>query len=338
MPATLGIFSYVRNESRTLAKALASIRPVADELVVIDTGSTDDTLEIARQYADRVVEWSWRDDFAAASNYGASLLRSDVIGKWDGDWVLTEPSRAVIGTLKANNFENRDLIEGHWINEFEPDLTPLLVNRKTFFYRQGQFDWTGQAHDYLVARDPQRQAQRPWFASHHFTPTEEPFWIGYYPGIRVYHHKDLQAVSRSRQTLRLIDTELEKLPPGPARERLIYFGLARSLFEEDYPRLERYLSLLPPTPRPVWALEYEALLLLNQKKLDRLGVFLEELTTTSPQLDLIRADYWALHNPERAKLHYRRFLARYPFQPGQVNVNLKRFVEHPRNMLARLTR
>ena len=154
----------------------------------------------------------------------------------------------------------------------------------------------------------------------------------------MYHHKDLQATERSCQTLRLIDTELKVLPPGPARERLIYFGLARSLFEEDYPRLERYLNLLSPVSRPVWALEYEALLLLNQKQFSRLGVFLEKLTATSPQLDLIRADYWALHDPERAKIHYRRFLTHYPFQPGQVNVNLKRFVEHPRNMLALLSR
>ncbi len=58
-----------RNESRCLARCLKSAAPHVDEMLVVDTGSTDDTRDIARRCGARVAEFTWCDDFAAARNF-----------------------------------------------------------------------------------------------------------------------------------------------------------------------------------------------------------------------------------------------------------------------------
>ena len=336
MPATLGLFCYVRNEEALLGKALESVRPVVDELVVIDTGSTDNTPAIAREYADQVVKWVWGDDFAAASNFGASLIESDYAGKWDGDWVLSPDSQAAIGSLKTDDFRKKDLWEGRWISEFESDLTPRIVNRKTFFYRRGNFEWRGLAHDYLVPLDGTKAREAPWYRSHHLHPQNPPSWIGYAAEITVYHYKDPHANDRHDQTLRLIDTELGLVANPEERERLLYFGVNRAVFAGDFARAWDYLALLPQNP-PAWAQERTASLLFAEQDFETLSTYLDSLKITTPQLDLIRADYWAVHDPERAVSHYRRFLQDYPYTRRDLNVDFQRYLDHPHRMLGLLT-
>jgi tetratricopeptide (TPR) repeat protein len=78
---TLSFCAIVKNEAQNLARCLASIKPYVDELVVVDTGSTDETIAIAQRYGAKIGHFEWCDDFAAARNYALSLV--------SGDWVLT---------------------------------------------------------------------------------------------------------------------------------------------------------------------------------------------------------------------------------------------------------
>lgn len=70
----------VRNEEQTLGPCLASVRDLADEIVIVDTGSTDRTRELARAAGARVFDFPWVDDFAAARN--ESLRHAT------GSWIL----------------------------------------------------------------------------------------------------------------------------------------------------------------------------------------------------------------------------------------------------------
>jgi len=70
----------VRNEERFLPQCLASIRNLAHQIVVVDTGSTDRTIEVAREYGAEVHTFTWCDDFSAARNAALEYAR--------GDWVL----------------------------------------------------------------------------------------------------------------------------------------------------------------------------------------------------------------------------------------------------------
>jgi len=76
----LSVAMIVKNEAAALGHGLASIRGLWDELVVLDTGSTDGTPDLARSFGARVEAFAWVDDFAAARNAGLALCT--------GDWVL----------------------------------------------------------------------------------------------------------------------------------------------------------------------------------------------------------------------------------------------------------
>jgi len=75
----------VRNEAKNLEKALRSVEPVADEVIVTDTGSTDDTVETARKFGAKISYFKWCDDFSAARNYNFSQARGDWIFYIDAD-------------------------------------------------------------------------------------------------------------------------------------------------------------------------------------------------------------------------------------------------------------
>jgi Glycosyltransferases involved in cell wall biogenesis len=59
----------VRNEKDTIARCLDSVKGIPDEIVIVDTGSKDNTKEIVGQYTDRIYDFAWIDDFAAARNF-----------------------------------------------------------------------------------------------------------------------------------------------------------------------------------------------------------------------------------------------------------------------------
>jgi len=86
---TLCFCLIVRDEERDLPRCLYSIKPVADEIVVVDTGSQDRTLDIARVFGARVYDFEWCDDFAAAKNFAAQQARARWIFSIDADEVLS---------------------------------------------------------------------------------------------------------------------------------------------------------------------------------------------------------------------------------------------------------
>lgn len=82
----------VKNEAKTLEKCLSLARPHLDEIVVVDTGSTDGTQDIARRYADVYDEIEWPGSFAVARNHSLSLATSDYILILDGDEYIEDPA------------------------------------------------------------------------------------------------------------------------------------------------------------------------------------------------------------------------------------------------------
>ncbi|HLU40351.1 MAG TPA: glycosyltransferase [Planctomycetota bacterium] len=76
----LSLVMMVKDEARTLARCLRSVRDAVDEIIVVDTGSSDETVEIARSFDARVLHCAWTDDFSAPRNVGLAAAT--------GDWIL----------------------------------------------------------------------------------------------------------------------------------------------------------------------------------------------------------------------------------------------------------
>ena len=90
--ATVSLCMIVRNEEKVLARCLDSVRGIADEICITDTGSTDKTREIAQKYG-TVQAFPWCDDFSAARNFLFAQARMDYTLWLDADDVLLPSDR-----------------------------------------------------------------------------------------------------------------------------------------------------------------------------------------------------------------------------------------------------
>ena len=75
----------VKNEGKNLAKCLKSFKPVYDKLIVVDTGSKDNTKKIAAEFGAAVFDYKWRDDFASARNFALSKAKTEWLMMVDAD-------------------------------------------------------------------------------------------------------------------------------------------------------------------------------------------------------------------------------------------------------------
>ncbi len=89
----------VRDEEANISKCLSSVAGLFDEIVVVDTGSTDRTAEIAREFGARVFDFVWIDDIAAARNAALARAKGDYAFGLDADAVLDPPQREKLQTL-----------------------------------------------------------------------------------------------------------------------------------------------------------------------------------------------------------------------------------------------
>lgn len=86
---TLSLVMIVKNEEQYLAKCLMSVKPITQEMIVVDTGSTDRTKDIAKAFGAKVFDFAWNADFAAARNFSLSKASGDWIFVMDADEVLS---------------------------------------------------------------------------------------------------------------------------------------------------------------------------------------------------------------------------------------------------------
>jgi hypothetical protein len=102
MTTRLSLTMIVKNEAATLGRCLASVRDIVDEIVVVDTGSSDNTKDIARQYGARVFDFPWCDNFAAARNESIRQATGQWLLWLDADEYFDDANRAKLRDLLAN--------------------------------------------------------------------------------------------------------------------------------------------------------------------------------------------------------------------------------------------
>ena len=100
MSSTISICMIVKNEEKVLERCIRGVLPFADEIIVVDTGSNDNTKDIAYRFTDKVYDYKWIDDFSAARNYSFSLASSDYVMWIDADDIIDEENASKITMLK----------------------------------------------------------------------------------------------------------------------------------------------------------------------------------------------------------------------------------------------
>ena len=99
--ATVSVAMIVKNEEKILDRCLDSLQGIYDELIIVDTGSVDNTKDIAHKYTDKVYDFEWCDDFSAARNYAFSKCTMDYIYTADADEVLDQENRVKFVNLMS---------------------------------------------------------------------------------------------------------------------------------------------------------------------------------------------------------------------------------------------
>lgn len=149
---TFSLCMIVKNEENVLARCLDSLADLMDEIIIVDTGSTDKTKEIAARYTDRIYDFTWIDDFAAARNFAASKATMEYIYTADADEFVDPENHRQIRQLKEVLLPEVEIVQMYYCNDlgdynttgnFERELRPKL------YRRQRSFTWIDPIHETL---------------------------------------------------------------------------------------------------------------------------------------------------------------------------------------------
>ena len=145
---TISLCMIVRDEEEVLARCLNSVRGIADEIVVVDTGSTDTTKDIARHYTDHVYDFCWTDDFAAARNFAFSKATQEYILWLDADDVIEDPKSWL--ELKKTLDPGVDMVLARYDLGFDEEGRANFTNfRERLVKRSRNYRWVGRVHEII---------------------------------------------------------------------------------------------------------------------------------------------------------------------------------------------
>ena len=147
--ASISVCMIVKNEEAVLARCLDSLRGIADEIVIVDTGSTDRTKEIATIYTSRIYDFTWIYDFAAARNFAFSKATCDYIYSADADEILEEIDRQKFLTLKQALLPEIEIVEMIYVNPTDCNAVYNFSKepRPKLFKRLREFRWIDPIHE-----------------------------------------------------------------------------------------------------------------------------------------------------------------------------------------------
>jgi glycosyltransferase involved in cell wall biosynthesis len=151
---TVSLCMIVKDEEAMLPRCLAAIAEHVDELIVVDTGSTDRTVEIAESFGARVLHHEWDGDFAAARNVSLDAATSDWLMYLDADEVLVEGDGPRLRELLGRTWR-----EGFWLTETNhvgelEDGAAVAHNALRLFRNRPEYRFEGRVHEQFAHRLP----------------------------------------------------------------------------------------------------------------------------------------------------------------------------------------
>ena len=146
---TISLCMIVKNEEKILERCLDSVQDLMDEIIIVDTGSTDKTKEIAKKYTDKIYDFQWNDDFAEARNFAFSKASMEYIYSADADELIDEENHEKFAVLKEHLLPEIEVVQMYYTNQlylnttynFDEELRPKLYKRVR------KFAWQDAVHE-----------------------------------------------------------------------------------------------------------------------------------------------------------------------------------------------
>ncbi len=153
--ATVSVAMIVKNEEKILDRCLDSLQGIYDELIIVDTGSVDNTKDIAHKYTDKVYDFEWCDDFSAARNYAFSKCTMDYIYTADADEVLDDENREKFVNLMSVIDPEIEIVQMYYDNQLEHGTVYNFNKeyRAKLYKRERHFTFIEPVHE-MVRLEP----------------------------------------------------------------------------------------------------------------------------------------------------------------------------------------
>lgn len=146
---TISLCMIVKNEEAVLERCLESIADLMDEIIIVDTGSTDRTKEIASRYTSKIYDYKWINDFSAARNFSFSKATMEYIYTADADEILDQTNRDRFLRLKNCMLPEIEIVQMKYVTDSEYDtvLNARREYRPKLFKRLRTFTWIDPIHE-----------------------------------------------------------------------------------------------------------------------------------------------------------------------------------------------
>lgn len=197
----LGVHVMTHNEEELLPQCLNSIKDVADEIIVVDTGSTDRTLEIAKSYGAKIVQTNWQDDFSKPRNLALSHAQSKWVLYLDADEALVQGADQIREILQNTDaaafYVEIDNVLGSGAEDRLRHQTVRL------FRREAGCQFRGRIHEQII----------PCILEKHSTAKIET------SSLQIVHYGYLPPIlfrkDKIRRNLRILERSLQENPDEP---------------------------------------------------------------------------------------------------------------------------
>lgn len=148
---TLSLTLIVKNEEKHISRVLEHAHIFADEIVIVDTGSQDNTKNEAKKFTNKIYDFEWCDNFSKARNFGIEKCTKDFVMWLDADDLISEENAYKIKEIFSNEINwDRLLIPYH--AHFYPNGKVKLSTRRTRIFRNnGKFSFCYPIHESIIS-------------------------------------------------------------------------------------------------------------------------------------------------------------------------------------------
>lgn len=212
----LSLCVICKNEEEKIGRCISSVKDIVNEVIIVDTGSEDKTIEIAEQLGAKVFQIPWENDFAKAKNFAIEKAKGDWIIFLDADEYFTKESIGRIrGLIKETERRKKDCILCELLNEDNGKITSSFKTNR-IFKNDSRIRYKGKIHERLCKENGSMQM------------------VDFLDQIRILHDgyskeviKEKNKSERNKQLL------LEELKENPTSSDLYYYLMQISMGELD---------------------------------------------------------------------------------------------------------
>lgn len=222
MSLPISVCLLTKNSAQTLARCLDSVSKYFTDIIVVDTGSTDQTLDILKHYPVKLFHFTWVNDFSQARNFAAQKAGYDLIFALDSDEVITSLDEAKLKTLLKQNpqalgqMKRYSLLANH---TKRLETVTRIYNRQVFF-------WQGTVHEQIVPKNKQA-----------FSHVDLPLTLDHYG-----YQDEIAQQKKAKTYQKMLEAEIKKKP-----DSYLYFQLGKSFdIQAEYQKaVTTYTKALP---------------------------------------------------------------------------------------------